>query len=261
MYSTIKYLLVVFISFLFSFQSYSQALDTIYVTQIDTVVIKEPDVIVNTIYYQEKVYKEKNKTIEFILSIGGIVDFSHYEVCEVCEENFNVLRSAYSNTKSTQLGLQLNYLLNRFSIGVNANYRNSVKKINYNNNSIVLNTHTTVSYLMVGPSVSYKILQKSKWDIDLYSSLLFSFTSKQRGETIGGKYIDKIIDINTEKLIAKTTILYHFAPALTYKLNTSTSVGLITHYYVDLNSNISTNKNYSEYRNSIGLSLAGKYLF
>jgi hypothetical protein len=259
MYRVIKFSFFLFFLFSFYLHGNSQTLDTIYVDQIDTVLVKEPDVILHQTYYKEQLPEKKNRKFELQFSIGGNMDFSHYEVCKECETNFNHLKSAYSNTKSTQLGLQLNYLYKRFSFGFDMNYRNSVKSINYNNDTIKLKTHFNVNYFMVGPSISYKIIRKSKWEIDLYSSVLFSFTTKQTGETIGGASIDKIVNINTDKIISERNILYHFAPVISYNINTTVSLSIIAHYYFDLNSNISQSQNYTEQRNTIGVSFGIKY--
>jgi len=261
MYTVIKFSFFLFFLFSFYLHVNSQTLDTIYVDQIDTVLVKEPDVILHQTYYKEQLSKKKNKKLELQFSIGGNMDFSHYEVCKECETNFNLLKSAYSNTKSTQLGLQLHYLYKRFSFGVDVNYRNSFKEINYSNDTLTFNSHLKVNYFMVGPSLSYKILRKLKWEIDLFTGVLFSFTTKQNGQTMGGDYIAKIVNLQTDKLIAPSNILYHFAPALTYKLDSNISLTLIAHYYFDIDSNVSKTQSYTEQRNTAGLSIGLKYLF
>ena len=256
MYVEAKYILSVSSLLLFCFLSNSQTVDTIYVDQIDTVLIKEPAVILNKTYYQ---HQPSIKKISIITSIGGSVDFSHYESCKICEKNFNALKSSYTNTKSMQVGLQVSYIYKKLTFGIDISYRNSYKKIDYLNDTLQLNSHLSINYFMAGPCISYKVLNKSKWDIDFYTGFLFSLTTKQKGQTIGGERINEIVNINSEKIISRNNLLYHAAPSVTY--NVSTLVGMIVtlHYYFDIDSNISKQESYTEQRNTIGFSVGIKY--
>ena len=236
--------------------------DTIYVDEIDTVLVNGPPVILNrTVYNNLPASGKERKTFSFLFSVGILWDLSHYNVCQTCQSEFNILKSASSYTRSVQYALQINYIYKRISFGIDLDYRLSSKNINYSNDSTIqFKSQVKTNYFMIGPSLGFKIIEKRKWDFDIYSGVLFSFTTHQTGETVGGERINEVINLNNTPLISKENFLYHLAPTLTYKMNNSFGISFTAHYYFDNNSNVTKQQSYTEQRNTLGLTFGIKYL-
>ena len=111
---------------------------------------------------------------------------------------------------------------------------------------------------MVGSLLSYKLVKKKKWDLDIQGGGTFSFTTDQSGHTIGGPKINTIVDISTTEYISKQNFLYHFSPSFTLKMSNALGISLAPHYYFDHNSNIK-GQSYTEQRNSLGITAGIKY--
>jgi hypothetical protein len=241
------------------FISNAQVSDTVYVDELDTVIVKEDPIIVNKTVYH-KLPEKNNNFLSIIPSAGILLDISNYEVCETCKTAFNKLRSSSSLTSSVQYGIQMKYIHKKISVGIDVDYRHSSKNIDYSNDSTIqFKSRINVHYFMVGPSIGYKIMQRKLWDLDFNGGVLFSFTTAQSGKTIGGDGISTLIDLGKTALIARNNFLYHLAPALTYKVKDSLGVSLILHYYFDNNSNVTKQQPYTEQRNSLGFSIGIKY--
>lgn len=242
--------------------SIAQVSDTIYVDEVDTVIVEKDPVVVNKTFYHE-IKEKRNRPSKFFISpsVGTFIDLSNYSVCETCKENFNKLNSSSSNTKSVQYGILLAYYRKKISVGIDLSYRFASKKINYSNDSTInINNKVKASYFMLGPTLGYKIIQKKRFDVDLMAGVLFSFTQKQTGITMGGDSVLQVLDISKTKLIANKNFLYHFSPILTYKLSQKVGILMELHYYFDHYSNVNKKQSYTEQRNTIGLSLGFKYL-
>jgi hypothetical protein len=253
-----KRLFIILFLSLFSHFTFAQS-DTIYVDEVDTVVVQQkPMIVTKTVYHKEKSQRTYN-TFSFLVYGGTFWDFSNYEICEECKEEFKKLRSSYSYTSSIQYGLLMRYQYKKVSFGVDLNYRQSSKKIDYSNDSnLVLKSTLKVNYFMLGPTLGYKIINKKTWDLDLLGGVLFSFTIDQSGQIITGEKIDTITDVKSTPYISKENFLYHFSPTITFKASKIVGISIAPHYYFDHNSNV-INQSYTEQRNSLGASLGIKF--
>ncbi len=101
-----------FLCFLFIVPSvgFTQVSDTIYVDEVDTVLVTQKPVIVNKTVYTKSKIPSPNKEHFFITAEARILnDFNHDNVCETCKENYVQLKSASKSTRTMKLGLQIYY--------------------------------------------------------------------------------------------------------------------------------------------------------
>ncbi len=241
---------------------FTQVSDTIYVDEVDTVLVTQKPVIVNKTVYTKSKIPSPNKKKIFITTEAGILnDFNYDNVCETCKGNYAKLKSASKSTRTMQLGVQAYYFYKKISFGVDINYRNSQRSIHYNNDSTIqINDKTKVNYFMIGPSLGYKIFKKEKWDLDIYGSVNFSFTLNQSGLTVAGTYVNKFVNLSITPVYSTKNLLYHISPSITYKVSKLIGISVSAHYYFDNNSNVNKQQSYAEQRNSLGIALGIKYL-